>query len=72
MSHQQQDSQNAQGLRTLLEQKDMLEEELKKEKQCQKEIEKEVKKVILHLELYVSTHVSGTNQAFYVCILVRY
>uniref|UniRef100_UPI0037E8BBB3 coiled-coil domain-containing protein 114 n=1 Tax=Semicossyphus pulcher TaxID=241346 RepID=UPI0037E8BBB3 len=41
-SRQQQDSEDAQSLRALLEQKDMLEDELGKEKQCQKEIEKEI------------------------------
>lgn len=42
LSRQQQDSEDTQSLRALLEQRDMLEEELLKEKQCQKEVEKEV------------------------------
>ncbi|KAF3856162.1 hypothetical protein F7725_016885 [Dissostichus mawsoni] len=37
LSRQQQDSEDTQSLRALLEQRDMLEEELLKEKQCQKE-----------------------------------
>ncbi|XP_031708682.1 coiled-coil domain-containing protein 114 isoform X1 [Anarrhichthys ocellatus] len=41
VSRQQQDSEDTQSLRALLEQRDMLEEELWKEKQCQKELEKE-------------------------------
>ncbi|XP_044030179.1 coiled-coil domain-containing protein 114 isoform X7 [Siniperca chuatsi] len=40
-SRQQQDSEDTQSLRALLEQRDMLEEELEKEKQCQKEQKKE-------------------------------
>ncbi|XP_029288040.1 coiled-coil domain-containing protein 114 [Cottoperca gobio] len=42
LSRQQQDSEDTQSLRALLEQRDMQEEELLKEKQCQKELEKEV------------------------------
>ncbi len=42
LSRQQQDSEDTQSLRALLEQRDMLEEELGKEKQSQKELEKEV------------------------------
>ncbi|KAL7408573.1 hypothetical protein ABVT39_025779 [Epinephelus coioides] len=42
MSRQQQDSEDTQSLRALLEQRDMIEEELDKERQCQKELEKEI------------------------------
>lgn len=45
LSHVQQDSEDTQSLRTLLEQGDRLEEELSREKQSQKEIEKEVKQI---------------------------
>ncbi|XP_031709507.1 coiled-coil domain-containing protein 114 isoform X2 [Anarrhichthys ocellatus] len=49
VSRQQQDSEDTQSLRALLEQRDMLEEELWKEKQCQKELEKEIKNTELKL-----------------------
>lgn len=42
ISRLQQDSEDTQNLRSLLEQGDMLEDALRKEKQCQKEIEKGV------------------------------
>ncbi|XP_049894202.1 coiled-coil domain-containing protein 114 isoform X1 [Epinephelus moara] len=42
VSRQQQDSEDTQSLRALLEQRDMIEEELDKERQCQKELEKEI------------------------------
>uniref|UniRef100_A0A8C9XZ71 Outer dynein arm docking complex subunit 1 n=1 Tax=Sander lucioperca TaxID=283035 RepID=A0A8C9XZ71_SANLU len=42
LSRQQQDGEDTQSLRALLEQRDMLEEELGKEKQYQKELEKEI------------------------------
>ncbi|XP_041639528.1 coiled-coil domain-containing protein 114 [Cheilinus undulatus] len=42
LSRKQQDSEDTHCIRALLEQKDMLEEELKREKQCQKEIDKEI------------------------------
>uniref|UniRef100_A0A3Q3WXD8 ODAD1 central coiled coil region domain-containing protein n=1 Tax=Mola mola TaxID=94237 RepID=A0A3Q3WXD8_MOLML len=42
LSHLQQDSEDTQSLRTLLEQGDRLEEALRREKQSQKEIEKEI------------------------------
>lgn len=45
-SHQQQANEDAAGLRALLEQGDLLEEELKKEKQTKMELEKEVHKMI--------------------------
>ncbi|XP_062420079.1 coiled-coil domain-containing protein 114 isoform X2 [Pungitius pungitius] len=48
-SRQQQDSEDAQCLRALLEQRDVLEEELEKEKQCQKELEKEIANMELQL-----------------------
>ncbi|XP_044030136.1 coiled-coil domain-containing protein 114 isoform X2 [Siniperca chuatsi] len=48
-SRQQQDSEDTQSLRALLEQRDMLEEELEKEKQCQKEQKKEI--AIMELKL---------------------
>ncbi|XP_076603959.1 coiled-coil domain-containing protein 114 [Chaetodon auriga] len=48
-SRQQQDSEDTQSLRALLEQRDLLEEELEKEKQCQKEIKKEITKMQLKL-----------------------
>lgn len=44
--HKQQATEDTAGLRALLEQGDILEEELKKEKQCQSEIEKEVNKLL--------------------------
>lgn len=43
VSHQQQADEDAAGLRLLLEQGDLLEEEMKKEKQAKIELEKEVK-----------------------------
>ncbi|XP_026161676.1 coiled-coil domain-containing protein 114 isoform X1 [Mastacembelus armatus] len=49
MIRQQQDSEDTQSLRTLLEQRDMLEEELEKEKQCQKDLEKEISAMELKL-----------------------
>ncbi|KAI3369946.1 hypothetical protein L3Q82_024753, partial [Scortum barcoo] len=49
LSRQQQDSEDTQSLRSLLEQRDMLEEELGKEKQCQKELEKEIANMELKL-----------------------
>ncbi|KAK5872650.1 hypothetical protein PBY51_013332 [Eleginops maclovinus] len=49
LSRQQQDSEDTQSLRVLLEQRDMLEEEMVKEKQCQKELEKEVANMELKL-----------------------
>ncbi|XP_075967209.1 coiled-coil domain-containing protein 114 [Anarhichas minor] len=49
VSRQQQDSEDTQSLRALLEQRDMLEEELWKEKQCQKELEKEITNTELKL-----------------------
>ncbi|XP_068567821.1 coiled-coil domain-containing protein 114 [Cebidichthys violaceus] len=49
LSRQQQDSEDTQSLRALLEQRDMLEEELWKEKQCQKELEKEITNTELKL-----------------------
>ncbi|XP_034547312.1 coiled-coil domain-containing protein 114 [Notolabrus celidotus] len=48
-SRQQQDGEDAQSLRALLEQKDVMEEELKKERQCQKEIEKEISSMELKI-----------------------
>ncbi|KAM7422837.1 hypothetical protein PAMA_010733 [Pampus argenteus] len=49
LSRQQQDSEDTQSLHALLEQRDMLEEELKKEKQCQKELEKEISNIEMKL-----------------------
>ncbi|XP_040889449.1 coiled-coil domain-containing protein 114 [Toxotes jaculatrix] len=49
LSRQQQDSEDTQSLRALLEQRDMLDEELGKEKQCQKELEKEISNIELKL-----------------------
>ncbi|KAK9528827.1 hypothetical protein VZT92_012966 [Zoarces viviparus] len=49
VSRQQQDSEDTQSLRALLEQRDMLEEELWKEKQFQKELEKEITNTELKL-----------------------
>lgn len=43
VSHKQQAEEDAAGLRSLLEQGDQLEEEMKKEKQAKMELEKEVK-----------------------------
>lgn len=43
VSHQQQADEEAAGLRSLLEQGDLLEEEMKKEKKARIELEKEVK-----------------------------
>nr|XP_020453588.1 coiled-coil domain-containing protein 63-like isoform X2 [Monopterus albus] len=48
-SRRQQDSGDTQSLHLLLEQRDMIEEELKKEKQCQKELEKEISNMELKL-----------------------
>lgn len=42
LSRQQQDSEETESLRALLEQTDTLEEELGKEKQCQKDLQREV------------------------------
>ncbi|KAM4613743.1 coiled-coil domain-containing protein 114 [Polymixia lowei] len=42
VSRRQQDSEDTQRLRTLLEQRDVLEEEFESERQCQKELEKEI------------------------------
>lgn len=47
VSHQQQADEDAAGLRSLLEQGDLLEEEMKKEKQAKMELEKEVKNYAL-------------------------
>nr|XP_040059490.1 coiled-coil domain-containing protein 114 isoform X2 [Gasterosteus aculeatus aculeatus] len=49
LSRQQQDSETAQCLRALLEQRDVLEEETEKEKQRQKELEKEITNMELKL-----------------------
>lgn len=46
-SHEQQADEDAAGLRALLEQGDLLEEEMKKEKQAKMELEKEVNKLFL-------------------------
>ncbi|KAK1901325.1 Coiled-coil domain containing protein 114 [Dissostichus eleginoides] len=59
LSRQQQDSEDTQSLRALLEQRDMLEEELLKEKQCQKEVEKEVANMELKLAELRKSDVSG-------------
>ncbi|XP_018556179.1 coiled-coil domain-containing protein 114 [Lates calcarifer] len=48
-SRQQQDSEDTESLRALLEHRDMLEEELEKEKQCQKDLEKEISNMELKL-----------------------
>ncbi|TNN66222.1 hypothetical protein EYF80_023561 [Liparis tanakae] len=55
LSRQQQDSEDTQGLRALLEQRDALEEELWREKQCQTELEKEVNLVC---PLYIIPYMS--------------
>lgn len=47
VSHKQQAVEDAAGLRSLLEQGDLLEEEMKKEKQARMDLEKEVKKCAL-------------------------
>ncbi|XP_071351437.1 coiled-coil domain-containing protein 114 [Trachinotus anak] len=49
LSRQQQDRENTESLRALLEQRDMLEDKLEKEKQCQKELEKEISNLELKL-----------------------
>ncbi|XP_070693343.1 coiled-coil domain-containing protein 114 [Pempheris klunzingeri] len=49
LSRQQQDSEDTQSLRAMLEHRDTLEQELKKEKQCQKELEKEITNMELKL-----------------------
>lgn len=49
LSRLQQDSEDTNSLRALLEQGDMLKEALRKEKQCQKEIEKQVNYVFFSL-----------------------
>ncbi|XP_034389836.1 coiled-coil domain-containing protein 114 [Cyclopterus lumpus] len=49
LSRQQQDSEDTQSLRALLEQRDTLDEELWREKQCQKELEKEITNTELKL-----------------------
>ncbi|XP_010780853.1 coiled-coil domain-containing protein 114 isoform X1 [Notothenia coriiceps] len=59
LSRQQQDSEDTQSLRALLEQRDMLEEELLKEKQCQKEVEKEVANMELKLAELRKSDVNG-------------
>ncbi|XP_026202814.1 coiled-coil domain-containing protein 114 isoform X2 [Anabas testudineus] len=48
-SREQQDNEDAQSLRALLEQRDMVEEELRKEMQCQKELEKEISNMKLKM-----------------------
>ncbi|XP_074529761.1 coiled-coil domain-containing protein 114 isoform X1 [Halichoeres trimaculatus] len=62
VSRQQQDSEDAQSLRALLEQKDMLEEELKKEKDCQKELEKEISNMRLEIEGQRRSRVSASKK----------
>ncbi|XP_042365878.1 coiled-coil domain-containing protein 114 [Plectropomus leopardus] len=49
LSRQQQDSEDTQSLRVLLQQRDMIEVELSKEKQCQNELDKEIANVELKL-----------------------
>lgn len=46
-SHEQQADEDAAGLRALLEQGDLLEDEMKKEKQAKMELEKEVNQLFL-------------------------
>lgn len=61
-SRQQQDSEDAQSLRALLEQRDTVEEELRREMQCQKELEKEVNQLIFSI--------FDTNSSLFLWLLI--